>query len=59
MGSEELKSGVKRKHVTLTVTNKLKVIEELENGILSCLSFRAMFCCALDYCLIRMAFPPS
>jgi transposase len=33
MGSEELRSGIKRKHVTLTISNKLKVIEKLENGV--------------------------
>jgi YbbR domain-containing protein len=33
MGSKGLKSGIKRKHVTLTIINKLKVIEQLENDI--------------------------
>jgi hypothetical protein len=33
MDSEELKSGIKGKHVTLTINNKLKVIEQLENGV--------------------------
>jgi hypothetical protein len=33
MGSEELKSGIKRKQVALTVIHKLKVIEQLENGV--------------------------
>jgi transposase len=33
MGSEELRRGIKRKHVTLTISNKLKVIEKLENGV--------------------------
>jgi hypothetical protein len=33
MGSKELKSGTTREHVTLTVTNKLKVIEQFENGV--------------------------
>jgi hypothetical protein len=33
VGSEELRSGIKRKHVTLTISNKLKVIEKLENGV--------------------------
>jgi hypothetical protein len=33
MDSEELKSGIKRKHVTLTINNKFKVIEQLENGV--------------------------
>jgi hypothetical protein len=33
MGSEELRTGMKRKHVTLTISNKLKVIEKLENGV--------------------------
>jgi hypothetical protein len=33
MGSIEFKSGIKREHVTLTVINKLKVMEQLENGV--------------------------
>jgi transposase len=33
MDSKELRSGIKRKHVTLTIINKLKVIEQLENGV--------------------------
>jgi hypothetical protein len=59
MSSEELKCGVKRKHVTLTLTNKLKVTEELENGVMSYLYFRAVFCSALDYCLIKWPFTPA
>jgi hypothetical protein len=50
MGFKELKSGIKRKHITLTIINKLKVIEQLEKGVLSFLLFTAMFCFAnLDY----------
>lgn len=33
MDSKELKIGIKRKHVTLTINNKLRVIEQLENGV--------------------------
>jgi Trp operon repressor len=33
MGSKELRSRIKRKHVTLTIINKLKVIEQLESGV--------------------------
>jgi hypothetical protein len=33
MGSKEWRSGIKRKHVTLTIIKKLKVIEQLENGV--------------------------
>jgi hypothetical protein len=28
-----LRSGIKRKHITLTIINKLKVIEQPENGV--------------------------
>jgi FixJ family two-component response regulator len=34
MGSKELRSGIKGRHVTLTTINKLKVIEQLVNGVL-------------------------
>jgi hypothetical protein len=33
MGSKELSSGIKRKHVALTINDKLKVIEQLESGV--------------------------
>jgi hypothetical protein len=33
MCSKELKSGIRRKHITLTIVNKLRVIEELESGV--------------------------
>jgi isocitrate dehydrogenase len=35
MGSQELKNGMKRKRVTLTVINKLKVMKEIENCVKS------------------------
>jgi hypothetical protein len=33
MGSKESRSRIKRKHITLTTINKLKVIEQLESGV--------------------------
>jgi hypothetical protein len=35
MGSKELKSGIKIKHVILTITNKLKMVEKLDSHVLS------------------------
>jgi hypothetical protein len=60
MCSKELRSGVKRNHIILIIINKLKVAEQLENGVLSFLPFRAMFCFAyLDYHLTQVTSCPS
>jgi hypothetical protein len=43
MGSNGLKIRIERKHVTLTVMDKVRVTEQLENSVISFVSFRVVF----------------